>query len=133
MARFKPGQSGNPAGKPPGAVSERTKLMRDAAPDILRGVINKARAGDLQAAAIILDRVVPRLKTAAEPVVMADLPSDATLTFKAQAVADAVLQGQLDPVIGSQLLTALSGVARIVELDELQDRITHLEAARHGR
>ncbi|WP_233490253.1 DUF5681 domain-containing protein [Thiocapsa marina] len=28
MAKFKPGQSGNPAGKPPGTASQSTRLRR---------------------------------------------------------------------------------------------------------
>lgn len=127
MARFKPGQSGNPAGKPRGAVSERTKLLRDATPELLRKTIELAKTGDIRAIEVILDRTVPRLKTAAEPVNMAGLPPDATLTQRANAVADSILAGRLDPVVGSQLLTALAGVARIIETDELEARIAALE------
>lgn len=114
-------------GRPKGAVSARTRMMLDASGDILRSVIDQAKCGDLRAAEIILDRTVPRLKTAAEPVDMGSLPPDATLSQKANTVADAILGGRLDPVIGAQLLTALAGVARIVETDELESRIAALE------
>jgi hypothetical protein len=131
--RFKPGRSGNEAGRPKGAVSERTKLLRDASLPTLRVVVAKAAEGDLQAASLILDRTIPRLRPGVEPVaIVGDLDEGATLTEKAHAVSNAILQGRLDPVVGAQVLTAMSGVARIVELDELTRRILELEERTNG-
>lgn len=131
--RFKPGRSGNEAGRPKGAVNERTKLLRDASLPTLRAVIARASEGDLQAAALILDRVVPRLRPGVEPVeIVGDLHADMALTEKAHAVSNAILQGRLDPAVGAQVLTAMAGVARIVELDELTRRIDQLEGRHHG-
>lgn len=133
MARFEKGQSGNPAGKPKGALSARTKLLKEASLPTLEAVIEKAKAGDLQAAALILDRTVPRLRPGVEPVaIVDDAGAEMTLTEKAYCVSDAILQGRLDPVVGSQVLSSLAGVARIVELDELTRRIDLLEGRNHG-
>lgn len=134
MAQFKPGQSGNPAGKPKGAVSARTKLLRDASLPTLQAVIEKAKAGDLQAASLVLDRTVPRLKPGVEPVaIVDDADASMTLTEKAHAVSNAILQGRLDPVVGAQVLTAMAGVARIAEMDELNRRIEQLEGRSDGQ
>ncbi|MFM4807317.1 DUF5681 domain-containing protein [Aeromonas caviae] len=134
MAQFKPGQSGNPAGKPKGAVSARTKLLRDASLPTLQAVIEKAKAGDLQAASLVLDRTVPRLKPGVEPVaIVDDADASMTLTEKAHAVSNAILQGRLDPVVGAQVLTAMAGVARIAEMDELSRRIEQLEGRSDGQ
>lgn len=133
MAKFEKGQSGNPAGKPKGAVSARTKLLREASLPTLKAVIEKAKEGDLQAASLILDRTVPRLRPGVEPVAIVDgADADMTLTEKANAVAAAVLHGRLDPVVGAQVLTAMAGVARIAEVDELSRRIEQLEGRQHG-
>ena len=62
---FKKGQSGNPAGKPVGAVSKQTKLRRSIekdVPEILAAMVAQAKSGDIQAAKLLLDRTLPSLK-----------------------------------------------------------------------
>jgi hypothetical protein len=62
--QWKPGQSGNPAGRPKGAVSI-VRLMRnvleengeEAARKIALAIIEKAKAGDPKCAEIVLDRI----------------------------------------------------------------------------
>lgn len=70
MTRFKKGSSGNPAGRPKGTKTAvnllRDGLMgREDLAEIVAVLIEKAKAGDMQAATILLDRAVPRLKHAA--------------------------------------------------------------------
>lgn len=59
--RWKPGQSGNPSGRPKGSVSLsaslRQKLTREKADQLADVLIEKALAGDLKAADLILDRM----------------------------------------------------------------------------
>lgn len=67
MARFQPGASGNPHGRPPGAKSAVTALRKELITDadlqrIVDVVIAKALEGDLTAAGMILDRRLPRLR-----------------------------------------------------------------------
>jgi hypothetical protein len=61
--RFEPGQSGNPAGKPPGTRHCITmlaeQLMADDAEGVVREVLKAAQAGDMVAARLVLDRIVP--------------------------------------------------------------------------
>jgi Family of unknown function (DUF5681) len=60
---FKAGQSGNPSGKPPGTRHRVTllaeKLMADDAEGVVQTVIEAAKAGDMTAARLILDRIAP--------------------------------------------------------------------------
>jgi hypothetical protein len=54
-----PGQSGNPAGRPknkPAAETIRKRITRHL-PEILEVLIREARAGDVQAAKVLLDHV----------------------------------------------------------------------------
>lgn len=62
--RFKPGQSGNPTGRPKGSVS-LSRLIREeleangaeAAREVIRAAIDKAKAGSVQHLKVFLDRI----------------------------------------------------------------------------
>ena len=125
---WKPGQSGNPKGKTPGS-GELQKLRASIAadvPEILAGLVLAAKGGDIQAARLILERVLPPMK-AIEQAVELRLPDDGTLTAKAVAVLSAAAAGELAPGQAAQLITALGTLAKITEIDELAARITSLE------
>jgi Family of unknown function (DUF5681) len=129
--QWQPGQTGNPKGRPPGQ-SEITRLRTAIAshvPSILDQLVTAAKAGDVQAARLILERVLPPLK-GTEQAVELQLPKDGTLTAKATAVLNAAAAGDLAPGQAAQLIAALGTLAKIHEVDELAARIEKLEAAR---
>ncbi len=62
MARFQKGASGNPAGKPKGAVCKMTKLRQSIEkdlPEILAAMVAQAKAGDTRRRKLLLDRACP--------------------------------------------------------------------------
>jgi hypothetical protein len=127
MSKWEKGQSGNPGGRPPGnALAGR---LRDAIAadwdDIVQAVVNQAKAGDMQAISILVNRVSPTLKPIQEPVKV-EMPGE-TLTEKAGAILDAVSRGELSPSDAKLVLDGLAGVAKITEIDELTKRIEALE------
>ena len=129
ISRWKPGQTGNPKGRPPGqsAITKmRASLVGDV-PDILAGLVLAAKGGDVQAARLILERVLPPVK-AIEQAVELQLPDGGTLTAQGRAVLSAVAAGELAPGQAAQLIAALGTLAKIHEVDELAARITALEA-----
>ena len=124
---WRPGQSGNPAGKPPGS-GELQKLraaIGQHVPEIINQLVAAARGGDIQAARLILERVLPSVK-AIEQAQTLDLP-EGTLTDQGRAVMRSVAAGELAPGQGAALLTAIGTLGKIAELDELAARITALE------
>ena len=126
--QWQPGQTGNPKGRPPGQ-SEITRLRASLAehvPSIVDQLVTAAKAGDVQAARLILERVLPPVK-AIEQAVELQLPEGGTLTAKAAAVLSAAAAGLLAPTQAAQLIAALGTVAKISEVDELAARITALE------
>lgn len=128
---WKPGQSGNPAGRPKG-VSEVGKIRAAIAarvPEILKKLIEQALDGDTSAARLLLERAIAPLKSI-EPTQPITLP-DGNLTDQGRAVLCAVASGELAPGQGSQLITAIGALARVAEIDELSARITALEV-QHG-
>ena len=126
--RFAPGNPGGPGRQPGrGPVAEmRAKLATDL-DDIIGVLREQALAGDVQAIRIILDRVSPALRPAELPTPL-DLSADLTLADQARAVVQAAADGDLAPSQAAQFITALAGVAKIVENTELVARIEALEA-----
>jgi len=131
--QWQPGQTGNAKGRPPGQ-SEITKLRKSImndAPDILAKLVTAAKAGDVQAARLILERVLPPVKPM-EQAIELDLTGD-TLTEQGRAVLSAVSAGALPPGQGSQLIAAIGALARVAEIDELTARIIKLEESKNAK
>lgn len=131
---WKPGQSGNPKGKTPGS-GELQRLRASIAadvPEILAGLILAAKGGDVQAARLILERILPPVK-AIEQAIELQLPDGGTLTAKAAAVLTAAAAGELAPTQAAQLITALGTLAKITEVDELAARLTALEEKQNAK
>ncbi|MEQ1738403.1 MAG: DUF5681 domain-containing protein [Methyloglobulus sp.] len=123
---FKQGKSGNPKGRPKQiatATELRNRLTEDM-PEIIQTLITMAKSGDAQAIKIILDRTHPPLKAQALPV---NIPTDGTLVDQGNAVIQATLSGQIPPDIGAQLITALSNQGKLVDLEEITDRLVRIE------
>ncbi len=127
---YRKGESGNLAGRPKGTPNKTTQIIRGACPEILDAVIGQAKAGDLQAAALILNRGVPPLKAAHEPLrilTQAQL-ADMTPAQRADAVNTAALAGKLPADVAAALLDGIAKGCAIVESSELLERIEQLES-----
>ncbi len=128
---FKPGKSGNPQGKPAGTRSKATQLllalMEGDAANITKAVIEAAKSGDLTAARIILDRLIPPAK---ERPITLNLPDTKTadgVSAAQSAILQAVASGELLPGEASTLSTIVESKRRAIETQELSERITKLE------
>ena len=130
--KFSKGNKASP-GRPPGRgkVAElREKLAQDV--DAVIGIVREqALAGDPQAIRILLDRVLPSLRPVELPTPL-DLP-EGNLAHQARAVVQAVADGDIAPSQAAQLITALGGVAKILEITDLLERITKLEEKQNAK
>ena len=131
-AAWKPGQSGNPKGRPAGTgeVGKLRAAIAKRVPDLLDAMLAKALDGDVGAARLLLERAIAPLKAIEQTLALA-LP-DGTLTAQGRAVLRSVADGVLAPSQGAALLGAIGTLARVTELDELESRIAALEA-RNGK
>ena len=125
--RFAVGNEGSP-GRPPGrgVVAEMRETLATDLHKIIDTLKAQALAGDPQAIRIILDRVLPSLRPVELPAMLA-LPVGATLAEQARAVVQAAADGEIAPSQAAQIVTALGGVAKIIETTELVKRIEALE------
>ena len=127
-ASWQPGQSGNPSGRKPGtgpAAKLRAAIEKDI-PEIILTLTAAAKGGDVGAARLLLERVLPPMK-AIEQAAPITLPEGGTLTAQGRAVVVAAGAGELSPGQAAQMLAGLGALAKLVETDELAARITVLE------
>ena len=131
--QFKPGQSGNPAGKPKGTRNATTlaleALLDGQASALTQKAINLALAGDMAALRLCLDRILPPRKDS--PVAF-DLPEMKTLNDAVPAMGalvKAVGQGDLTPTEAGELTKMVQAFAKIIETAELEERVRKLEEA----
>ncbi len=134
---WKPGQSGNPKGKKPGTRHRTTvmleKLLEDDSEAILKAVLTAAASGDMSAARMVLDRIVPPVK---ERPLSIDLPAldGAEGIAKAHSrVVAAVAAGELLPSEGHSLAALLESRVRVAEATELERRLRELEVSTRGQ
>ena len=127
--RWKPGQSGNPKGKPPGTLGIASKLRQQIdVKAIIAKLSESAAKGNTRAAELLLDRALPPLRSVAEPVELPGLKDAATLTAKAERIVELAAEGKVSPDIATALLSAIGTLAKATEIDELKRRIEALEA-----
>lgn len=127
---FKPGESGNPEGRPTGSRNRFTEL-REALADDLDGLLETtkqaAHGGDMTAMRLLLERTIPAHKPASAPVSLPELENAESLTEQANAIMTAVSRAQLAPDTAAQLLASIGNVAKAAEIDELESRLAALE------
>lgn len=108
-----------------GPTAKLRTAIAEHVPTIIEKLAAAALLGDVSAARLLLERVIPPLK-AAELAAPLALP-DGTLTEQGRAVLCAVAAGTLAPGQGAALLSGIGTLARVVELDELARRVAALE------
>jgi len=126
--RFKAGTSGNPAGRPPSQYSQIRQQLTEAKDGIIQAVIQAALDGDMSAARIVMDRLIPPLKPIAQSVQF-EITADSSPLELAREILKSTASGQIPPDLSSQLITSLANLCRIEEVEELRLRISALEKA----
>ncbi|HQT88424.1 MAG TPA: DUF5681 domain-containing protein [Acidiphilium sp.] len=128
---FKPGQSGNPAGRPAGsrnaALVALDQIAEGAAPALLDVLVKAGMAGDTQAARLVLERAWPIRKGRA---ITLDLPPviDAAGVRAAMArITKAAASAEITPDEAQALAALVEGQRRAIETQELEQRISAIE------
>ncbi len=125
---FKKGESGNPQGRPRGIADKRVELRALLDPhkeELVAKAVERALEGDTQALRLCLERLIPPIKSQDLPIQVSI--AGETLTEKAESVLQLAESGDLAISEISSLLQSLSTLARIIDVDELERRITALE------
>ncbi len=132
--RWKPGQSGNPTGRKVGQRHRSTvmleKLLADDAKAIVKAVLVAAAGGDMAAARMVIERVLPAQR---DRHVSLDLPDTGTAQGIEQAqgaIVKAVARGDMLPSEGAALSALVEARRRSIETNEFEARLIALEATR---
>jgi len=108
-------------------VAER--MMEAECEPVVRAVLDAARAGDMAAARLVMERIAPLRR--GRPVVfpLPPIASASDLPGAMAAVVAAVADGTLSPDEAASIAQVLEVSRRAVETTQLEARITRLEAA----
>jgi len=125
--RWQPGQSGNPLGRKPGtcSVQQLRVQIEFLIPEIIQKLATNAREGDIGAARLLLERVVPALKPVEAPQTLQIAEGD--LSSQAKSIVALAGSGEVSLAQASQLVSALGTLAKLIEVDELLKRVDALE------
>ena len=119
--RWKPGQSGNPAGPKPGNSARVLLMARNwAEAKGLPMLMEAAEGGDMDAIKLLVQLGMPRTKAISLPQEMPSSPA---------GVLDAMASGELDADTASTAMGTHLTAAKIKELADLEARIQALERA----
>ena len=129
--QFTKGTSGNPAGRPKGIKDKRhrySEAIDSMIPQVLDCVFQRAIAGDMTAAKMLLDRTLPNKRPEQERI---EISHTGNIPTDAQNVLRSVFDGEVSPDVGASLLSAITGVLKAVEVEELAQRIEALEGKKN--
>jgi Family of unknown function (DUF5681) len=135
--RFPAGESGNRAGRPKGSRNRTTlalqSLLEGEAETIGRKAIELAKAGDLTAIRLVLERVLPARKDSPVTLELPTMPLEQQDIAQIMAVIlSASLAGEITPSEGQALSGLVETYRKAKETTELEQRIAALEGGKHG-
>jgi hypothetical protein len=129
---FEKGQSGNPLGRPPGSRNKATiiaeTLLQGEVEELTRVAIERAKAGDMAALRMCLDRAAPPSKRRPIAVELPSLTSAADAASALAAITAAVAVGELTPAEGGELFRLVEGYARMFEVATFAQSLAWLKA-----
>jgi Family of unknown function (DUF5681) len=128
---FEKGQSGNPAGRPRGALNRATvlaqNLLSERAESIAGKVIELAVQGDKTAIRVCMERLVPVIKHQPIAVELPPIEKPADSVEAAASIAAAVAAGELTATEAAQLAKVVDVYVRALDSKGFDERLSKLE------
>src|ERR1700736_4525279 len=134
MPQFRKGQSGNPAGRPPGSRNRATSMVQNllegAAENIAKRAARLAEEGNVAAIRICMDRLSPVGQH--NPVAFELPPIHATQDClrATSAILTGIASGDIAPSAAMQIARVIDVHLRAISTNDLEARMTKLEKDR---
>jgi hypothetical protein len=133
LTPFRPGQSGNPNGRPKGSRNRTTlaleSLLDGQAQALTQKAIDLALAGDLTALRICLDRILPIRKDRAIEIVLPAIATIADAPKAIGAITAAVARGEITATEAADVSRLVETYVRAIEASDLDKRLKAIEEA----
>ena len=130
--RFAKGHSGNPKGTKTGSKHRATilaeQLLSEDVEAITKKLVTLAKRGEMAAIKIIIDKLVPNAKSSPVKLSIPEINDVADLPQATSALVKAVTTAMITPDQAVEISKVLTAHYRAVELAELVERVTRLEA-----
>jgi hypothetical protein len=133
LTPFKPGQSGNPSGRPKGSRNQVTlaleSLLDGQAHALTQKAIDLALDGDLIALRICLDRILPVRKNRPIEFELPPIKIIADAPRAIGAITEAVARGEIAVADAADISRLVETFVRAIEASDLDKRLRALEEA----
>jgi uncharacterized protein DUF5681 len=131
---FQAGQSGNPAGKPPGARNKATRaiaaMLDGEAEQITRKAIELAKDGYGPALSLCLTRLCAPPRDRPVPFELPRMATTADAVAASAGIVNAVADGELTPSEAAELTRLVESFAKTLQIHDHEARLRRLEAER---
>ena len=127
---FEPGNKhgrGRPRGSRNKAARACQQMLDNHAESLIEKCLSLADQGNVAALRILMDRIVPALRQRALDFKMPHIKTIADVSAASESVLGAVARGQLTPAEGDSFSGLLNGRRRMIEAQELEERVRALE------
>jgi hypothetical protein len=132
--RFRPGQSGNPKGRPVGSRHKATlaalALLGNDLEAITEKLVQKAKAGEQWAVKLVIDKLIPNARDLPVAFKAPKLETSADLRGALVAILKGVSQGKITPDEGQAVAALLNGLGLALMVEELETQLEHLQGER---
>ncbi|MDR3566880.1 MAG: DUF5681 domain-containing protein [Syntrophobacteraceae bacterium] len=128
---FCKGQSGNPKGRPKGSRNKSTliaqALLEGEAQLLTRKVVDKALEGDRTCLQICMDRLIPKKKDSPIKFNLPQIGASSDIPKFLAAIAARFEDGEITPVDARALADLANAYRKLIEMAELEPRVSELE------
>jgi tellurite resistance protein len=130
--RFKPGNPGKPRGARHRITQLTQNLMESEVEEVVRSVIDAAKGGDMTAARVVIERILPARKSRTVNLDLPKIQNPDDVVQAMSAVVAAVADGEIDPDEAETVARVIEVKRRSLETANLEERIKALENGKKG-
>ncbi len=128
--QYQPGQSGNPMGRPKGALNKTTlaaqAILDGEAEELIRKAVGLAKEGNPMALRLLIERLLPCPKDRPLAFPLPKVETAADIATAHGAIWEGVAQGELTPREGQSMMALLESMRQSLLVD-LEARLRALE------